>query len=257
MVDFNSDKAKLIALDFSRYFGFLETDFGMSIIEEIQPDKGAGNYVRILENNSVQVQLAGDQQYFYTILRRLVNGEPQPYSDQSNNITSDDLAIFLTNHSYNHFDYYVPSAGWENVLKNTAKLLNEGKDFFSGKWINTEKIRSLKERAFEKQFGFSPSKDPDLFSVIKVKSTEILRKKGYKLTFDSSNLPPYDSKSLTRIIYFEKEGRSFKIQQRDWRDFPTIYFIEIDGRRELELNTSDMKLNVAVDLLINKIDTLS
>lgn len=231
----------------------------MYVVKEIPlANNGLDKYVRILKNNNTQVELAGDQNYFYTIIRRLVNGEPQPYSDKENNISSEDLAIFLTNNNYDHFDYYVPSVGWETVLENTANLLKNCKEVFTtSKWVDTEKIELLKDEDFFKKFGFRPSKKPAFLNLIKEKAVKLLKEKGYRLTFDSSELPSYDTRSLTQAISFEKQGAYMKICQRDWRDHVTNYYLEINGRKEFELDTTDSPEEVAINVMVKKLEMLS
>lgn len=255
-----TDIAKKTSADFSKSFDFLTKDFGMKMFSENYSTVGGDKYVRVLRNQYVQIELAGDQSYFHCEIRRLINNETRPYSDEENNIGFESLAVLKTNNKYNHLDFYPSSAGWQNVLDNTTNLLKSCKDIFTtDKWVDIAKIESLKDEEFEKKFGFKPDKSKiTFFGQIKEKGAKLLLDKGFKQTFDNSDFPPYNSESTTLKLSFEKGENKVTISQRDWRDFYTCYFIDINGKKVFELDTakySDTK--TPADLTIAELDKLT
>lgn len=234
-----SEYTKMTSADFSQYFSFLTKDFGLQMIQESYSTIGGNIYVRILKNQFVQVELAGDQSYFHAEIRKLINGAPCPYSDRENNIGFEDLAVLLTDNNYDHFDYYPSSVGWSKVLENTADLFKRSKEVFtSTKWVDTNRIEELEDEDFFAKFGFRPSEnksDPTFFDLIKGFAHN-LTFKGFKVILDSSELPPYDSKSMTKSIILAKEFLKVKISQMDWRDFVYTYYIEINGQKRYEID---------------------
>lgn len=220
-------KVKKIKSDFAFYFDFLSKDFGMEMVNEIAFTDDSNMFIQVLKNKYVQIELAGDENSFCAIIRKIINGDPKPYSDKRNNIYFEDLAILSTNHNYDHFDYYATPISWLKVLGNSAKLMkNCAEVFTTSKWVDIEKIEILKDRDFNKKFGYSPSKEPSFFDILKKEAKKILIDKEYKLVFDSSELPPYNSESLFKKVVFEKNEVTIEISQQDWRDNYNQYFIK-------------------------------
>ena len=151
---------KKTSADFSRYFDFLTKDFGLKMLMESYSITGGDRYVRILRNQFVQVELAGDQNYFHAEIRRLIDGEPRPYYDSENNIGFEALAVLITDNNYDHFEFYPASVGWAKVLENTAELFKKSTEVFTtDKWVDTKRIEELKDEEFVKKFGFRPSEN--------------------------------------------------------------------------------------------------
>ena len=141
-----TENTKKTSADFSHYFDFLTKDYGLEMSMESHSITGRDRYVRVLRNQFVQVELAGDQGYFHAEIRRLIDGEPRPYSDEENNIGFEDLAVIITDNHYNHFDFYPVSAGWAKVLDNVAELFKKSKEVFTtDKWVDTRRIEELKD----------------------------------------------------------------------------------------------------------------
>jgi len=255
-----TDIAKKTSADFSNSFDFLTKDFGMKIYSESYSTVGGDKYVRLLRNQFVQIELAGDQNYFHCEIRRLINGETRPYSDSDNNIGFESLAVLKTNNNYNHLDFYPASVGWQNVLDNTANLLKTSKEVFTtNNWVDTAAIETLKEKEFEKKFGFKPDKTKTtFFGLIKLHGAKLLLDKGFEQTFDNSDFPPYNSESSTLKLAFEKGENKVTIAQRDWRDFYTCYFIDINGKKVFELDTAKYAdTKTPADITIAELDKLT
>ena len=219
---------------------------------------GGDKYVRVLRNQFVQVEFAGDQSYFHAEIRRLIDGGPRPYSDEENNIGFEDLAVLITNNNYDHFDFYPASVGWTNVLKNTAELFKKSKDVFTTyKWVDTKRIEELKDEEFFKKFGFRPSENknkPTFFELIKRHALTLLNR-NYKLALDSSELPPYDHESSTAKIILESDNKRVKISQRDWRDFYSNYYIEINGHELFQIDLNNHHdIEIAAKIFNEQID---
>lgn len=246
--------------DFSKYFDFLGKDFGMKMVNEILPNESTENYILIFKNKYVQVELAGDTNYFYAQIRRLVNDTVFPYSDSKNNINFVDLVILLTNHNYEHLDYYVPSVGWESVLDSAANLFKKCKEVFTTDgWVDIEKIENLKDEDFFKKYGHRPSKKPSFFDILKKEAKKILIDKGYKLVFDSSELPPYNSESLFQKVIFKESESKIEISQRDWRDNYTEYYIEKNEKNVFEIDLSKFHGDIikASNIMVDKLKEIT
>jgi hypothetical protein len=253
-----TENTKKTSADFSRYFDFLTKDCGLKMYMESYSSTGGDRYVRVLRNQFVQVELAGDQNYFHAEIRRLIDGEPRPYSDEENNIGFEDLAVIITNNNYNHFDFYPASAGWTKVLENTAELFKKSKQVFTtDKWVDTKRIEELKDEEFFKKFGFRPSENkakPTFFELIRRHALTLLDK-GYRLTLDSSDLPPYDNESSTTKIILESADQKIKISQRDWRDYYFIFYIEVNGKKQFEMDLNNQAdIETAAKIFNEQID---
>ena len=64
---------------------------------------------------------------------------------------------------------------------------------------------------------------------------DYLKSKEFELIIDSTELPPYDSASLTNHIELKRNEKTLTIGQSDWRDDYYIYRIDINGRTEYEI----------------------
>ncbi|MDF2454764.1 MAG: hypothetical protein K0R51_757 [Cytophagaceae bacterium] len=240
-----SEDIKQTSRDFSKHFDFLVNDFGLKVCMESYPQgNNMGNFVRVFRNAYVQVELAGSQSFFHAEIRRLVNNKPRPYYEEENNIGFEKLAVLSTNNTYDHMDYYIYSVGWNKVLENTAQLFRISKEVFTtDKWVDTQKIEQLEDEDFLKRFGFKPSDNkhkPTFFGLIKKHALK-LNDKGFQLKIDSSELPPYDSESLTQKIIMENDTTTIMIYQNDWRDDYLTYCLEINGVKRLAMNLSKYK----------------
>jgi hypothetical protein len=256
-----TEKHQKTSVDFSRYFDFLTKDYGLRPMENLSIET-ANMYVRVLRNQFVQVELAGDQDFFYAEIRRLVEGEPRPYYDEENNIDFKDLVVLKTNNNYDQSDFYPPSVGWIKVLKNTAKLFKNSKQVFkTDKWVDIRRIEELKETELFNKFGFKSNETknkPTFFGLVKQHALELVGK-GFKLVLDNSALPPYDSNSWTLKIVLESSSTRLKISQRDWRDITFCYYIEINGqemyeidlRNQPDIETAATTFNQQIDKLIS------
>jgi hypothetical protein len=234
-----TENTRRTSADFSQYFDFLTKDFGLKISTENYSVTGGDKYVRVFRNQFVQVELAGDQSYFHAEIRRLINDEPRPYSDRENNIGFEDLAVLTTNNNYDHFEFYPGLTGWIKVLENTAKLFKTSRRVFTtDEWIDTRKIKELKDEEFFNKFGFRPSDDknkPTFFDLIKGHALKLIDK-GFLLALDSSELPPYNDENLTPKIILETKQMKIKISQRDWRDNYSNYYIEVNGQEKFQID---------------------
>jgi len=252
-----TDIAKKTSADFSKYFDFLTKDFGMKMLSESYSTVGGDKYVRILRNQFVQVELAGDQHFFHSEIRRLVEGEPRSYSDGDNNIGFESLAVLKTNNNYDHMSFYVASAGWQTVLTNTARLFKECPEVFTtDKWVDIARIEKLKGDEMEQKFGFRPDKNKlGFFDIVKQKVSDLLIKKGFVKTFDNAEFPHYGDNHSPEKIAFKKGETEIVISQRDWRDFYNEYFVQINGKRVFDVDlTTNKDINISAKVILTEID---
>lgn len=237
-----SDDSTVIAAAFERYFDFLTSKYGFQIISERREDI----YVKTLRNSFVQIELASNlhQTYFHAEIRRLINGEVIPYRDRTNNVGFEELAMLALGRQYDHFDFYPSSRDWTSVLQKTADVFKASKEVFTtGEWVDTQRIREIEDQNFFEAFGIKRNANPELSFLERVTQHLLLEDREYRLIFDASDLPPYDSKSNTQCVVFERTSSRLKISQRDWRDDHTIFFLEVDGAEVFEIDISTFDTN--------------
>jgi hypothetical protein len=208
------------------------------------------------DQSKIQIEICADESWFHCELRRIVNGHPAKYSDKSNNVSFEDLAILESNHKYDHFDYYTGgSTGLTGVLKNTANLLKRNSKFLTtDNWIDVQKIETLKDQEFARQFGKIPDKTkPTFFSKIKISSIKLLNDSGYKLTLDSDEVSPFDQNSMTDKLVFQNDNKKIEIAQVDWRDDYFIYKLVKNDTKVFDVDLSKIDHDKAVELITNKL----
>jgi hypothetical protein len=256
LLDIFKTKTPLDAIKNS--FRFLTTEYGFQLIKtEQRPDFKAIHFLVYRNDISkLQLEICGDPTWFHCEIRRLVKGQPAKYSDKTNTIGSEDLAILESDNNYEHFDYYAGgSTGLSGVLTNTTNLFKRHKTFFTtDTWIDIEKIEQLKNAAFEKQFGKRPNDNmPSFFGELKKQATTVLSENGYKLIVDSEELSPFDKSGMVYYLTFYKGDRQIKITQADWRDDYFIYRIEVSGSKVFEIDIRNQDTYKAVDRTIVKL----
>jgi hypothetical protein len=241
-------------------FDFLITDFSFEL-QNVESHKGlkADNFLIYRnENSKLQVEICADESWFHCELRRIVNGQPTKYSDKKNCIGFEDLAILESNHKYDHFDYYAGgSNGLKGVLENTSKLFKRNSHFFTtANWIDIQKIETLKDQEFTKQFGKIPDKStPTYFDKLRDIATKLFLDNGFSLTLDSEELSPFENNSMTNKLIFKKDEKVVEVSQVDWRDDYFMYQIINDNTKIFNVDTSKIELDRAVELTINKLKT--
>lgn len=235
----------MISIDYIEHvFDFITTEFGYKLIKCSQQDNYKGKYFLVYQNLNTkkQIEISADESYFHCEIRRLLNGNASPFSDEKNNIGFEDLAILESANKYDHFSYFVTSNDLQNVLENVVKLFRRNVVFLTNdKWININELNYLKNEEFEKTFGYRPygkEKSPGYFEQLKKKASTLLMEKGFMLIMDSDELPPYDKDSSTQQLLFQKRFVKIKICQADWRDFYNIYYIAINDKKIFEIDLS-------------------
>jgi len=243
-------------------FSFLISEFGFTLLETQQDKCFNGKDVTFFrnDNSKLQLEIAASSNYFHCEIRRLINGKPAKYSDKDNCIGFECLAILESNNNYDHFDYFAGgSTGLKSVLINTAALFQRYKVFFTTDcWIDIQRIEALRDEDFEKRFGVKPAKDkPTYFNSLKEEATRFLTQKGFTLTVDSAELPPYDSSQITEHIIFKKENTTIKIAAEDWRDFYYIYQVKLNNNIAFEIDTSKYQdINKSVERTMEELKQL-
>jgi len=239
-------------------FHFLTSDFHFELLqaEKVENYRADNFLVYRNDQSKIQIEICADESWFHCELRRIVNGHPAKYSDKSNNVSFEDLAILESNHKYDHFDYYTGgSTGLTGVLKNTANLLRRNSKFLTAdNWIDVQKIETLKDQEFARQFGKIPDKTkPTFFSKIKSSSIKLLNESGYKLTLDSDEVSPFDQNSMTDKLVFQNDNKKIEIAQVDWRDDYFIYKLVKNDTKMFDIDISKIDLDKAVELMTNKL----
>lgn len=242
-------------------FTFLTTEFGFKLIESRQQDNYMGKYLLIYrnDNSKLQLEISADDQFLHCEIRRLINGQPANYWDKDNCIGFESLAILESDYNYDSHDYFVGGPkGLTGVLKNTANLFQRFKLFFTTSlWINTKKIQQLRDADFENKFGFIPNKNiPTYFEQVKSKAIQYLSDKGFQLIFDSDELAPFDNNSLIKSIVFSNQKDTIKFSALDWRDSYYIYYIEINNKKEFEIDLRINDIEKAVSQTMDKLKLL-
>lgn len=239
-------------------FHFLTRDFHFELLraEKVENYRADNFLVYRNDQSKIQIEICADESWFHCELRRIVNGQPAKYSDKSNNVSFEDLAVLESNHKYDHFDYYMGgSTGLAGVLKNTANLLRRNSTFLTtDNWIDVEKIENLKDQEFARQFGEIPDNSkPTFFSKIKSISINLLTDNCYQLTLDSDEVSPFDQNSMTDKLVFKNGNKKIEIAQVDWRDDYFIYEVLKNNTKVFDIDISKIDLDKAVELTTNKL----
>lgn len=239
-------------------FSFLVDEFGFQLVTAtLQPGFIAPNFLAYRNDNSgVQVEICGDNTWFHCEIRRLIHGTPPPYSDKENNTGFESLAILESNDTEKYLaDFSVSSIGLEAVLANTVSLFKRNKEFFTtGKWIDVWKLNELKDDAFEKKFSFRPDRNtPSFFAELKRQSIPFFAERQYQLMTDSDERSPFEKNRLVDYLVFQKNDRTIKISQADWRDEYFIYQVEVNGRQVFDIDIRNQNNLSAIGKLIEKL----
>ena len=248
-------KEKKLFNKVKNFFGFLVRNYNFTIIKE-----SIDAYPLIIYRNSfVQIGIAASEGYFHAEIRRLINGIPARYSDPMNSIGCEDIAIFESNHNYDHFDYYPVSRGLDVVLENTTKLFKRNIQIFTtNRWLDMEKVEELKDKDFYKNFGIKNDKNKKSFiQMIYDNVHEILIKKGFILIEDSRELPPYDSDHSPDHFIYKQNKDTLIISQEDWRDEYYIYYIKLNDEKIFEVDLIKYgNIEKALNDLVNAIEKI-
>jgi hypothetical protein len=238
--------------DIKQTFSFLTTEFGFKLTYTLHDENYIGEYIAIYrnDNSKLQLEISANNNYFHCEILRLLSGQPAKYSDPNNCIGFEDLVILESNHNYDHSAYYASGQlGLKGVLNNTAKLFKRNKAFLTTNcWVDIKKIQQLKDNDFLKKFGFIPNRDQrTYFTEIKKQAGQFLTEKGFQIFLDSDELPPYDSRSLTKNIIFKKDKIEIKVSAWDWRDSYFIFYIKVNDKKIFEIDLAknpDLDINV-------------
>lgn len=254
-----NEKSSIISADFKNTFGFLIRDFGFTVYFEGYTKTSGNNYIYILNNSYIQLEFAGDLSWFHLELRNIIDGNVTPYSDKINNIGFESLATLESQGKYNHFDYYVVSTGWKNVLTNTANLLRRNPTVLNTKsWIDSQKLNSIEDDVFYQRFGFHIENNiPSFFEQMHEQVAELFNSSNYHCIFNSSELAPYDINRHSRKVVYNNSQNDIAISQRDWRDCPNVYIISLNDTQVAEIDLTNFnKIDDALIITIDRIKSL-
>lgn len=204
-------------------FHFLIQDYEYELIRAEKVAGFLGDYFFIFRNNhsKIQIEICVDQNTFHCLFRRIINGKPADFNDQSNYINFEDLAILDSNHKYDHFDFYIGGkVKLKQVLENTANLFKRNSIYLkTDDWFDHKKIEQLKNQKNEAQFNETPNISRSfIFNEIKINSIKLLTENGYELILDNDSLSPFDINASTKKLIFVNKTSKIEIVQVDWRD---------------------------------------
>ncbi|HTL83292.1 MAG TPA: hypothetical protein VL651_16370, partial [Bacteroidia bacterium] len=163
------EKLQIASADFNRHFEFLVSEFGYSAVEKSYTLSGGVNMVHVFRNELAekQIEIAGNLSWFHTEIRRLLKAKPADYDDNENCIGYESLAILESNGDYDHWKYFVPFAGWENVINNTISLFLRNKTLLTSKnWVDNALLKKVKRESFFKLTGLYPDDTSDLHELL-------------------------------------------------------------------------------------------
>lgn len=244
--------------DISRIFNFLVKEFGFELVGTEEPKYYKAKYLVIYKNDlsKLQIEICADDSWVHCEIRRIVNGQPSKYNDNENCFGFEDLAILESNNNYEHMDYFAGASNGKIVLLNIAKLFQRNKIFFTtDSWIDFNRVEELKNMDFQTKFGFIPNKNEQTyFGDLKRQAIKLLIENGYKLTLDSEELSPFDSRRMVKNFVMEKGIQKIKITQQDWRDSYFLYNIILGEKIIFELDIQENQdINKAVSLTMEKL----
>jgi hypothetical protein len=241
-----------------KVFDFLVFDFGYKIMtaEKVDNFRADNFFIYRNEKANIQIEICADENWFHAVIRRLVNHVPADYNDKLNCLSFEDLAIWESENQYDHFDYYVGGqTGLKGVLENTAKLFKRNEEILTtNTWLDTNKIQNLKDKDFVKKFGIVPDRNkPTFFENLKLELSKILAEIEYEIFLDSDKVSPFDQNSMTNILILKRETSKIEITQKDWREDFFIYEVFKNDNKVFLIDVSEMEIDRAVELVINKI----
>ncbi|MBD81432.1 MAG: hypothetical protein CL840_21115 [Crocinitomicaceae bacterium] len=86
-------------------------------------------------------------------------------------------------------------------------------------------------------------------------SESILEANGYNKTFDNKDIPHDEKEDLTAHAIYSNGKNQIKISAQDWRDFYFIYFIELNGKKVVEVNYIN-NIDGALKILVETIKSI-
>lgn len=223
-----------------------------------QVDNYRAAYFLVYRNDvsKLQIEICADETWFHSVIRRLISDTPADYKDSENCVSFEDIAIWESEHNYNHFDYVTGGQnGLEGVILNTAKLFKRNQKLLTTNiWLDTNKIQNLKNKDFEKTFGKLPDRNkPTYFWKLKKEIKELLKGIDFQFILDSDSISPFDQNSMTNKLILKVNNTKIEIRQKDWRDDYFIYELFKNDKKMFEIDISEIEIDRAVELTINKI----
>lgn len=221
-------------------FKFLESDFGYDLLKQETKDFYRGKNLIIYRSDPArkQIEICGNNDFFRCIIRKIENQQLTPYSNGINNIGIEDLAM-VDNPGYDSSDYH--SYGEKSLIKaanRTSQLFKRQNEFLkTEKWIDIEKVESLKNGKLSHRFRPVKNNKPDFFisKVNKVVKSEFPE---FELIFSNEHQPSYHKESLLEKLIYQLESKTITIKQKDWRDYREIYSVFMDDTIVDEIDTS-------------------
>lgn len=229
----------------SRAFQFLVTDFAYFDIGSIPvttPDVQVRGYANAAA--CLQIEVSGHPmgRTFHGLIRRLIGGAPAPYSDTTQLLEFDEIAMIRQpglELSHNLL-------GWEGAVDASAQLLRANPDLLTGEgWISRAEIRRARDRDFVKLVGLreairllgwrravlrSGDAEPDSASPLDEfrSAFAFLLELGYEISVDTDLLSPHEYLVAPELRY-EKGAHHVVIQRVDFRDQEWV--VERDGQQ--------------------------
>jgi len=251
------NKTELNAL--RKDFNFLENEFDYKIEKEERQDYYKGKNLIIYRNDNAnkQIEICAGNSFFHCIIRKIKNGELIEYCERHENIGFEDLAI-IDNPKYDHFDFYAGGkTGVLGVTQNTIGLFKRQKEFLiTPEWIDLVKVEKFKDEQFKSSFGIDRLKHKTSLKK-EIKQMIYKEHEKFELIFDNSNFPFYhDNSTLEKLIY-RFDNNHISIRQVDWRDFPRIFRVIINDNLILEIDTSNVEKEIALEKIktaCNRVD---
>jgi hypothetical protein len=228
------------------------------------PFENSGRCIVPYENHSRGLKVefawsANGSGWFHMVFSKMNASGQVNYSDGLNSMDIFDLAKLRAGYDYKQ--YVTLYAGPEQVLLHTERLLSEDQSFFASTRLPDEDlIMQLRSYSEEMRYDTSSLHSKDLHEFhhsLRKALAPIMSERSFELVRDTTELPPYDTDHMTPRLIYEGPGARFEVGQMDWRDFPNIQCIYMNGQEVFTVDLWKQSADQAVQALTRELEQRS
>lgn len=224
-------------------FDFLINEFGYNkFVVDKHAQKGVTVVIYESLNLKKRIEIAISQnEYYYVVIRYLLDNKYADYSDKLYSIDMNVLSI-LKYGAYdmgNIFNMYD-----KHFLEKTVALFSEYKSFLSSeRWIDIDKYIKIMDEHY-----LTVSGDKWAYRRLSIQQefeNEVIRTfPDVKILYNSEKQPPYDYSAGWNTAKYEINGHIVVFRLPDWRDC-NLYDVIIDNTGGYQIDTrSDYKKDI-------------
>ena len=225
------------------------------------PFENSGRCIVPYENHSrgLKVEFAWSPTgsgWFHMVFSKMNASGQVNYADGLNSMDIFDLAKLRT--VYDYKQYVTLYTGPEQVLVHTERLVSEDQKFFASTRVPDEdlvtQLRSYSEDMGYDTSSLHPKGLNEFHRALLNALTPIMSERSFELVRDTTELPPYDTDHMAPRLIYEGPGARFEVGQMDWRDFPNIQCIYINGQEVFTVDLWKHSADQAVQALTRELE---